>query len=182
MKGVVFTEFMDMVEEVFSPEVLDTIIEQSNLPNHGAYTSVGTYDHQEIVRLTTQLSAHSNIPVETLLKTFGKHLFGRFSQLFPVFFIEPQNAFDFLKKLDSYIHVEVKKLYPDAELPRFFYEHTEEHTLVLYYLSSRHFEDLAVGLIEGCLEYYQHPATISHQLAEYKGQDAIKIKIVMRNS
>ena len=177
MKGVVFTEFMDMVEEVFSPEVLDTIIEQSHLPNHGAYTSVGTYDHQEIVRMTTHLSEHLNIPIAVLLKTFGKHLFGRFSQLFPIFFIEPKNAFDFLKKLDSYIHVEVKKLYPDAELPRFYYEQSDEHTLVLYYLSSRHFEDLAVGLIEGSLEYYQHQASITHEPIIYKGQQAIQITI-----
>lgn len=28
-------------------------------------------------------------------------------------------AFQFLKNIENYIHVEVRKLYPDAELPTF---------------------------------------------------------------
>ncbi|MBU3005056.1 heme NO-binding domain-containing protein [Paraglaciecola arctica] len=35
-----------MVESVFSIDVLEEIIEKSDLPNRGAYTAVGTYDHQ----------------------------------------------------------------------------------------------------------------------------------------
>jgi hypothetical protein len=179
MKGVVFTEFMDMVEDVFSPEVLDLIIEKSELPNHGAYTSVGTYDHQEIVRMTVNLSEHLNVPVSDLLEAFGKFLFTRFTQMFPAFFEEPQHAFDFLKKVDSYIHVEVKKLYPDAELPRFYYEQLDEHSLVLYYVSSRHFQDLAIGLIKGCLDFYQNRASVNHQATTYENQEATKIIIML---
>ena len=180
MKGVVFTEFMDMVDDVFSPEVLDVVIEKSQLPNNGAYTSVGTYDHQEIVRMTVNLSQHLDIPVADLLEAFGKHLFGRFTQMFPAFFVEPEHAFDFLKKVDSYIHVEVKKLYPDAELPRFFCEQTDKQTLTLYYISSRHFEDLAIGLIKGCLRHYQNQATITHHATVYENKEAIKIVITLQ--
>ena len=32
MKGVVFTEFLEMVEDRFSPEMADRIIEGPNLP------------------------------------------------------------------------------------------------------------------------------------------------------
>ena len=35
MKGVVFTEFVEMVEEKFSPEMAELIIESSNLPSQG---------------------------------------------------------------------------------------------------------------------------------------------------
>jgi hypothetical protein len=182
MKGVVFTEFMTMVEDVFSPETLDLIIERSELPNHGAYTSVGTYDHQEIVRMTVNLSEHLNIPVPDLLESFGRFLFVRFTEMFPAFFKEPQHAFDFLKKVDLYIHVEVKKLYPDAELPRFYYEQTDEQSLVLYYVSSRHLQDLAIGLIKGCLDYYQNPAVISHEATTYEKNEATKITIVLQHT
>ncbi len=42
MKGTVFTEFLEMVENILSPELADLIIEQSDLHSEGAYTSLGT--------------------------------------------------------------------------------------------------------------------------------------------
>ena len=40
MKGIVFTEFLDLVEEKFGLEMVDTIIEQSNLDSGGVYTPI----------------------------------------------------------------------------------------------------------------------------------------------
>lgn len=177
MKGIVFTEFMDMVEDVFSADILEDIIEKSELPNDGAYTAVGTYDHEEIVRMTVNLSQAVDIPVATLLEVFGKHLFGRFSQLYPVFFENISEPFEFLKNIDDYIHVEVRKLYPNAELPRFYYEQQSANELTMYYLSSRHFEDLAVGLITGCLAFFDVTGTVSKNDAKYRGEEAVAINI-----
>ena len=36
MKGIVFTEFLEMVEEKYGYEVVDQIIEESKLPSGGA--------------------------------------------------------------------------------------------------------------------------------------------------
>lgn len=177
MKGMVFTEFMDMVEDVFSADILEDIIEKSDLPNDGAYTAVGTYNHEEIVRMTSNLSEAVDIPVGTLLEVFGKHLFGRFSARYPTFFEEVTGPFEFLKHIDNYIHVEVRKLYPDAELPRFYHEQKSDNELTMYYLSSRHFEDLAVGLIKGCLVHFNVKGEVHKSETEYKGQEAIEIAI-----
>jgi hypothetical protein len=177
VKGMVFTEFMDMVEDVFSADILEDIIEKSELPNDGAYTAVGTYNHEEIVRMTANLSEAVDIPVATLLEVFGKHLFGRFSDRYPAFFEGVTKPFEFLKNIDNYIHVEVRKLYPDAELPRFYHEQKSAKELTMYYLSSRHFEDLAVGLIKGCLEHFNVTGEVTKSEAQYKGQDAIEISI-----
>ena len=49
MKGIVFTEFLEMVEQRFSPEIADRLIDESDLPSGGIYTAVGTYEHTEIV-------------------------------------------------------------------------------------------------------------------------------------
>ena len=54
MKGIVFTEFLDLVEAKFGYEVVDHIIQESKLPNEGAYTGVGTYPHGEMVALGKQ--------------------------------------------------------------------------------------------------------------------------------
>ena len=83
MKGVVFTEFLDMVEQRFSPDMVDDIIEDANLPSGGAYTAVGTYPHDEMVALVVALSARSGAAVPDLLRAFGEYLFGRFVQGYP---------------------------------------------------------------------------------------------------
>ena len=46
MKGLVFTEFLELVDEQFSFETCEQIIEMSDLPSGGIYTSVGTTSHR----------------------------------------------------------------------------------------------------------------------------------------
>jgi len=57
-------------------------------------------------------------------------------------------------KVDDTIHVEVRKLYPDAELPAFTCEQPEPHRLVMVYQSHRGMADLAEGLIAGAIAYF----------------------------
>ena len=163
MKGVVFTEFMDMVEQRFSSDMLDDIIGDAQLPSGGAYTSVGTYPHGEMVALVSALSARSGAAVPDLLRAFGEYLFGRFVKGYPAFFIGQNDAFTFLAGIEDVIHAEVRKLYPDAELPRFEVEHHDERRLAIVYSSGRHFEDLAEGLIAGCVAHFGRPATLRRE-------------------
>lgn len=154
MKGIVFTEFLAMVEGRFSADMVDDIILDAELPNGGAYTSVGTYDHGELVRLLGALCRRSGERPGDLSRAFGGHLFGRFVQLYPRFFTSTSDALVFLSGIENIIHAEVRKLYPDAELPRFEVEHQGPRRLVLLYASRRHFEDLAQGLLEGCIAHF----------------------------
>jgi len=154
MKGIVFTEFLEMVEDKFSADMVDDIIDDCDLASGGAYTAVGTYPHEEIVALVSALSKHSQIAIPDLLRIFGEHLFGQFVKGYPTFFDGITGALPFLHGIEDVIHVEVRKLYPDAELPRFSTEVFTDNQLILVYESSRHFEDLAEGLIHGCIKYF----------------------------
>ena len=71
MKGVVFTEFLDMVEQRFSADMVDDIIDDAQLPHGGAYTAVGTYPHGEMVAMVVALSQRSGVAVPDLIRTFG---------------------------------------------------------------------------------------------------------------
>ena len=62
MKGIIFTEFLEMVEKEFSAETVDTIIDNSNLESGGSYTSVGTYPHIEMVELVSNLPNRISSP------------------------------------------------------------------------------------------------------------------------
>ena len=177
MRGIVFTEFLEMVEEKFSSDMVDKIIGESDLPSKGAYTSLGTYDHSEMIQLTKHLSQTTNITVPELLHTFGEHLFARFAEGYPVFFEGITHAFEFLKNLDSYIHVEVRKLYPDAELPKFDYETPSDDTLVMIYSSSRPFADLAEGLLSGCIKHFKMPIEIKRE--NLKSNEKTKVRFIL---
>ncbi len=72
-----------MVDDKFGFETTEKMIALSDLPSGGAYTSVGTYDHSEIVTLVNNLSKLSKIDTKALVISFGQHLVKRFQTLFP---------------------------------------------------------------------------------------------------
>ncbi|TMO53504.1 hypothetical protein CWC18_21130, partial [Pseudoalteromonas aurantia] len=72
MKGIIFTEFMEMVEDRFSEDVAEEIIELADLPSGGSYTSLGTYSHAEVLNLVTCLSQVSGAKIEDLVQAFGE--------------------------------------------------------------------------------------------------------------
>lgn len=160
MKGMVFTEFLEMVEAKFSADMVDDIIDDSALPNGGAYTAVGTYDHGELVQMVVALSQRTSLPVPTLVQVFGEHLFGRFHVLYPSFFAGHASVLDFLAGIETVIHTEVRKLYPDAQLPRFDCTRLADG-LDMRYSSPRHFGDLAEGLIKGAVAHFGGGVAVS---------------------
>jgi hypothetical protein len=163
MKGIIFSEFLEMVEQKFGFETLDHIIENSNLDSGGSYTAVSTYHHGEMISLVSTLSYKTGISVPDLLKAYGEYQFTRFAILYPIFFEKATSAFGFLEKIESYIHPEVRKLYPDAELPTFDTEKLDENTLLMTYQSERHLGDFAEGLIRGCIDHFKENAEITRK-------------------
>lgn len=160
MKGIVFTEFLELLEQRYSFELVDDILIDASPPSGGAYTAVGTYPHSEMVALISALCTRKNLAPRDVLNDFGRHLFGRFAHSHPTFLQGQHDAFAFLAGIERIIHAEVLKLYPDAELPHFEVEvHTPEQ-LVLVYESARLMQDLADGLIQGCLSHFSSDAHV----------------------
>ncbi|WOO42013.1 heme NO-binding domain-containing protein [Rubellicoccus peritrichatus] len=179
MKGMVFTEFLEMVEERFGIDMVDDLIERADLPvSQGAYTAVGTYPHEEMVSLVTELHKATEVSVSDLLKTYGEHLFQRFVVGYPVFFENLDSSLAFLENIHDYIHVEVRKLYPDAELPEFRTTRVAENELHMHYISERHMEDFAEGLILGCFKHFEEDGSIQSD----KQGDGTTIFVVKVNS
>ena len=171
MKGIVFTEFLDMVESTFGYEVVDHIIEQSDLASDGVYTSVGTYHHSEVVQLLMNLSEKVNIEPMVLLKEFGKYLFDTFLKQYPQFFTSHDNSFDFLMSIDNHIHVEVQKLYPEATLPKFDSEILLSGEMIMIYQSERKMAALAEGLMEKAFAHYGEMCEVKKDVLKEDGSE-----------
>lgn len=161
MKGIVFTEFLEFVAASHGGDTVDDIIDDAALPHDGAYTSVGTYPFQEMQRLVTALCCRTHARADDLLNAFGVHLCSRFAVKYPEFFETAANLFDFLESVDRHIHVEVHKLYPDAELPKFRLNSRSMRHLAIDYASCRPLESLAEGMIRAAARHFDEPVTIS---------------------
>nr|WP_317171238.1 heme NO-binding domain-containing protein [Spirosoma utsteinense] len=86
--------------------------------------------------MVTTVSQHTNQPVPDVLREFGRYLFQTFVVSYQHFIVAAPDAFSFLNSVHDYIHVEVKKLYADAELPHFYMERPDAQTLRMVYESN----------------------------------------------
>ncbi len=170
MKGIVFTEFIEMVENRFGFTVMQQLIDDTQPKSGAVYTAVGTYPHQEVVAYLIRLSEISGVAVPELLNQFGQYLFSRLAAAHPELMQKATNALDFLEGIENYIHVQVLKLYPDAELPRFDITRNGPDSLTMIYRSNRSMAPLAEGLIRGCAHHFGETLHIAAAPLDASGQ------------
>lgn len=173
MKGIVFTEFLDLVEQKFGLEMVDTIIGESDLPSNGIYTSIGTYSFSEMLSLLTNLSKRTSLSIDDLFLVYAEHFFGVIRKNYPSFLAQYDDPIEMISSIESHIHVEVRKIYPDAELPVFIVEEKTENSLVLIYKSSRAMYSFGRGLMNKTFEHFNAKATI---LVEKLKEDGTEVK------
>lgn len=172
MKGIVFTEFFSFVENEYDYDMVDFLIENTDLPSKGIYTAVGTYSHSEIVQLLICLSKKTNVSIDTYLVKFGEHLFDVFIKYYNAYLTQVSNSFDFLKSLDSYIHIEVLKLYPEATLPKFEFISNDGENIELIYTSERNMSSLAEGLLNKTFKHFNEPYNYKKVMNDPTGKNA----------
>lgn len=179
MKGIVFTEFLELVEDKFGLEMVDHIILESNLPSEGAYTSIGTYEFSEMMSLLTNLSKNTSISKDNLLRTFAEHFFGVIETNYSELLNQYKDPLDLLSSIENHIHVEVKKLYPEAELPTFEVLSKTDSELVMMYNSSRAMYSFGLGLMHKTFEHFNKRAVIDFQKIK---EDGTEVKFMIRMS
>ena len=134
--------------------MVDSIIEKSNLTSGGIYTAVGLmifkkcYSYWSIWWKPVMSPLKNSFLITatiffSVLKTRYHHLLECYT-----------SPIELLAAVDHHIHVEVRKLYPDAALPKFStLEHSAKH-LVLQYESSRALYQFDLGLIHKTFTHF----------------------------
>lgn len=168
MRGIVFSQFIEFVESVAGEDMVDDMFDACDLPSGGSYTSVGNYDHNEILTMVGFLHNATGNNVAEMVTAFGRHLFGQLADSHKAIFADQNGLLDFLEGIESHIHTEVRKLYPDAELPMFYTDRVADNHLIMDYESSRPFADLAYGMMLGASDHFVAPLDISRK--DIKGE------------
>ncbi len=176
MKGLVFTTFYDYCETLHGPEFLDDLIDAAGLQNDGAYTSVGTYSFEDMASLVESFAARTGTAVMTVLENFGAFCFSRWVQRIPHAFAS-RSLFDILSAVDDFHRAEIKKLYPDAELPSFKVEERTDDVLLLGYHSDKPLSDLARGVIRGVARHLGEQVEIASRSAVTNGKSYVLLTI-----
>ncbi|MFT4848079.1 MAG: hypothetical protein ACJA2M_002358 [Polaribacter sp.] len=179
MKGIVFTEFLDLVEEKFGLEILDHIITSSDLESKGIYTSIGTYSFSEMLQLLQHLSKSTGLSIDNLLLVYGEHFFSLIEVNYPGLLATYKDPIDMISSIENHIHVEVRKIYPDAELPTFEVIEKKENSLILTYRSSRAMHHFGLGLMNKTFEHFNSTASI---VLEKIKEDGTEVKFIINRN
>ena len=159
--------------------MVDKIINQANLDSGGIYTAVGTYEFSEMLQLLSHLSANTNIAVDDLLMVYSEHLFAVLVKSHPDLVSHYQNPMDLLASIENHIHVEVRKIYPDAELPTFVVEEKTANSLTMIYKSSRAMHHFGLGLMNKTFEHFNSSAEI---ILEKIKEDGTEVKFIIKKN
>jgi len=179
MKGIIFTEFLDLVEDKFGIEMVDTIIAQSKLESEGIYTAIGTYNFSEMLQLLKNFSKNTNISIDELLLVYAEHFFSVIEVSYPGLLATYKDPIEMLSSIENHIHVEVRKIYPEAELPTFIVESKTENSLVMIYKSSRAMHHFGLGLMNKTFEHFNSTANIA--LEKIK-EDGTEVKFIINKN
>lgn len=171
MKGIIFTEFLELVEEKFGLEMVDKIINQSQLKSEGIYTAVGTYEFSEMLQLISHLSQNTDIAVDDLLMVYAEHLFAALIKSHPNLVEHYKDPMDLLASIENHIHVEVQKIYPEAQLPTFELEERTENKMVMVYKSDKALYMLGKGLMLETFKLFKVAAKIDFEKLNDEGTE-----------
>ncbi len=178
MKGMVFVELLRMAEDALGEATVDAVLEEVPLSTGGAYSTVGNYPCGELMTLVRAFSTRSGASTDELQRLFGHWMLKRFAAAHPTFFATKCDALQMLEAIEGEVHVEVLKLYPDAELPSFATERLPDGVLRLVYRSPRPLVPFCHGLVEACLEHFGQSADLT--LVDRSSPDGTEAEFTIR--
>ncbi|MBI5512437.1 MAG: heme NO-binding domain-containing protein [Deltaproteobacteria bacterium] len=168
MKGVIFKLLEHIVVAEHGEDAWDEVLSSSGLD--GAYTSVGSYDHEDLHRLLGALQRCVSPPPAEPLRWFGRRALPLLAASHAEFFTGHTSLRSFLLSLNHTIHPEVQRFHPGAEVPAFTFDTSSDEVLVLRYRSARRLCAFGFGLLEGAAEHYHEAVRISEPECVLRGQ------------
>lgn len=175
MKGIIFNLLQDVVITAHGDVMWDRLLEQAELD--GIYTSLGTYDDAEFMKLVSAAGLALSLSDDEVLTWFGRRAIPGMVERWPAFFAADQTTIPFLRTLNSVIHPEVRKLYAGAYCPHFDFTSPDDGSLVIGYRSPRRLCGLAHGFILGAGDHYGEILTVLHLECMHEGADRCLISV-----
>ena len=155
MKGVIFNLFEEYVAAGYGDVFLEDLYVEASLPDDvPPFIGPLSYPDDIFFDMVVYTAKKKNLNPEKLYFAFGRFSIPLLAKRFPIFFTESSSTMELMEKINDIHHLEVKKLYPDAELPHFKIEPGDDDSMTVHYSSHRHLCSLAKGLIAGVADHF----------------------------
>jgi hypothetical protein len=175
VKGVVFNILEQIVVRDHGEDVWDDLLDAAGLD--GAYTSLGSYRDEDLLRLIAAASAALDRPADDVVRWFGRNALPEFAAMYPDLFSAHSSTQPFVLTLNDIIHPQVRKLYPGAQVPEFDFEAVGGGSLRMGYRSPRRLCSFAEGLLEGAAAHYGEQVAITQPTCMKRGDDCCVLEI-----
>jgi hypothetical protein len=176
VKGIVFNLLEAVVTKEHGENVWETLLDNAGMD--GAYTSLGSYPDDQLMRLVAAASGTLKCSDAEVLQWFGRNAMSILAERYPQFFKGQSSTRAFLLTLNEIIHPEVRKIYPGADVPVFDFDSSSPNVLVVGYRSRRKLCALAEGFVEGAAEHFGQSLTFEHLQCMHHGADKCVFRIV----
>jgi len=171
MKGIIFNLFEKFVDEISEDYDFDDLLEDVTLITKEEFIGPGTYPDEDLFTLVGKFIEKKGLELPDALRKFGKFCFPHLANIHPDFITPYENAKDFLLTVHDIIHVEVRKLFKDAETPDFAYHNPSDSSLIIEYKSKRNLCYLMEGLLEGVGEHFKKPFQYKQTTCTHRGDE-----------
>ena len=172
MEGIVFTELLEMIEEMWGIAFLDRIVDR-DLPSGGIYTVGGNYQNSELNQLVQRTHVVTGTPVRQIYLMLGRRMSNVFTRLDREVFDECDSAFDFMEGLQNYVSDFVHRIHPDAVAPQFIAQRLDASRMTVTYRSERKLGDYTEGILQGLLDHYAEKAQIRGENISETGEEVL---------
>ena len=162
-----FNLLADLVRRDFGDDAWDDLLDAAQAS--GAYTSLGSYEDEELHRLVAAASEALGRPPADILRWYGRGAMPMLAEKYPQFFAAPGSTRPFLLTINHIIHAEVRKLYPGANVPEFDFPEAAGGRLVMEYRSERRLCHLAEGFILGAADHFGEAVEIVQPECMHRG-------------
>ncbi|WP_233269104.1 heme NO-binding domain-containing protein [Paraglaciecola sp. L1A13] len=177
MKGIIFVKLNQFVDELWGDEFWDELLQVADLPSNGIYTSVATYDDAELFTLVGLIMEKKSLTAQEAQIAFGQWMFEQLLQAAPPEAHKFTDVFKFLYGVQNVIHVEVKKLNPEAILPEFEFLEETPTTLSFHYISPRKLCYFCEGIVQGLASHTGQQVIVEQTECEHEGDARCVMKV-----
>lgn len=177
MKGIIFKHFEAFITDLFGAETFESILEQTTLRTPLPFVGPATYPDEDLVALTGTAVRLSGLAPEDALFAFGRSLYPRLAASVPWLIERHRNTKSLLLELDREIHVEVRKIMPEAITPRILCRDLGDGALEVTYRSPRKLCALFRGLLDAAGASYGERVALEERECVHHGAEACRFEL-----
>ncbi len=175
MKGVAYNILQEVVSRDYGEDTWDDLLDRAGLD--GAYTSLGSYPDEELMRLVAAASEALDTPADDIVRWFGREALPVFHRAHGELFAAHDSTRSFVLALNEMIHPQVRKLYPGAGVPEFDFDTSSEEVLLMGYRSPRRLCAFAEGLLQGSAAHFGERVAIEQPVCMNRGDEKCVLKL-----